>query len=61
MRPGGLILLDNMLWNGWVADPSNRKASTEAIRAVTKHVHADTRVNSVLVPIGDGLTIARKV
>jgi caffeoyl-CoA O-methyltransferase len=50
-----------MLWNGWVADPSNRKASTEAIRAVTKHVHADTRVDSVLVPIGDGLTIARKV
>ena len=61
VRRGGLILLDNMLWNGWVADPSDTKASTEAIRAVTKLVHADTRVDSVLVPIGDGLTIARKI
>ena len=60
VRPGGLILLDNMLWNGWVADPSDTQASTQAIRAVARLVHADARVDSVLVPIGDGLMIARK-
>jgi predicted O-methyltransferase YrrM len=60
VRPGGLILLDNMLWNGWVADPSDDKISTQAIRAVTRLVHEDARVDSVLVPIGDGLMIARK-
>jgi predicted O-methyltransferase YrrM len=61
VRPGGLILLDNMLWTGSVADPSNRKPSTEAIRAVTKTIHADARVDCALVPIGDGLMIARKL
>ncbi|HVY42086.1 MAG TPA: class I SAM-dependent methyltransferase [Hyphomicrobiaceae bacterium] len=61
VRPNGLILLDNMLWNGWVADDSDHKASTEAIRAITRAIRDDTRVDSVLVPIGDGLTIARKI
>lgn len=60
VRAGGLILLDNMLWNGWVADPSNTSTSTQAIRDATQLVHSDQRVDAVLVPIGDGLTVARK-
>lgn len=61
VRAGGLILLDNMLWNGSVADPRNSRASTRAIRAVTKTIKNDARVDCVLVPIGDGLMIARKL
>jgi predicted O-methyltransferase YrrM len=60
VRRGGLILIDNMLWNGWVADPDDRQPSTEAIRELTRRVHADPRVDSALVPIGDGLLIARR-
>jgi predicted O-methyltransferase YrrM len=60
LRPNGLILLDNMLWNGWVADPSDRQTSTEAIRAMARTIRDDARVDCVLVPIGDGLMLARK-
>ena len=49
-----------MLWNGQVIDPADQSADTVAIRALNKKVHADTRVNAVLVPIGDGLTLALK-
>jgi len=59
VRRGGLILLDNMLWYGAVADPANQNESTQAIRAVTKLIHADKRVDEVLVPIGDGVMMAR--
>lgn len=61
VRPNGLVLLDNMLWNGWVADPGDRKASTEAIRTITRTVRNDVRVDCALVPIGDGVMIARKI
>lgn len=60
LRPGGLIALDNALWDGRVADPSVRDSSTSAIRAVNAKVIADDRVFSSLVPIGDGLLLARK-
>jgi O-methyltransferase len=60
VRPGGLIALDNTLWKGKPADPSDQSADTGAIRAINAHVHADTRVQIVLVPIGDGLTLALK-
>ena len=60
VRRGGLIAIDNVLWNGQVIDPSDQSADTIAIRALNKKVHADTRVNAVLVPIGDGLTLALK-
>ena len=58
VHPGGLILVDNTLWGGSVADASDRDASTEAIRAFNAAVHADPRVDMVLLPIGDGLTLA---
>jgi caffeoyl-CoA O-methyltransferase len=61
VRAGGLILIDNTLWNGSVADVSDHDPSTEAIRAFNVAVHGDRRVEMVLLPIGDGLTLAQKV
>jgi caffeoyl-CoA O-methyltransferase len=60
LRPGGLVLLDNVLWSGAVVDAADTAAETEAIRAVNDHVAADARVDVVMLPIADGLTIARK-
>jgi caffeoyl-CoA O-methyltransferase len=60
VRPGGLILLDNVLWGGLVADPANRDRQTETLRTLNAKLHADERISLALVPIGDGLTIARK-
>jgi caffeoyl-CoA O-methyltransferase len=58
MRPGGLILVDNVLWHGRVLDPETE--DDHAIVAFNEQVLADGRVEAVLVPIGDGVTIARK-
>ena len=60
IRPGGLLAFDNTLWNGSVADPLDQDEDTRAIRAFNDHVHGDQRVSLSLVPIGDGLTLARK-
>lgn len=60
LRPGGVVLVDNVLWSGNVIDPSDSSDDTEAIRALNDHVAADDRVDAVLLPIADGLTIARK-
>jgi len=61
VRPGGLILVDNTLWDGKVADPVDEQdEDARAICAFNSHVHADERVDVSLVPIGDGVTIARK-
>ena len=61
VRPCGLILVDNTLWEGSVADRCDHDRATEAIRAFNIAVHADPRVDMVLFPIGDGLTLARPV
>ncbi len=60
LRPGGLIAIDNVLWHGAVADPDNQEEETRAIRALNRKVQADERVGISLVPIGDGLMLARK-
>ncbi len=60
LRPGGLLAVDNALWNGRVADPGENDADTNAIRALNDRVHRDERVDASLVPIGDGLLLARK-
>lgn len=60
LRPGGLIAIDNVLWGGDVANPEKKDEDTEAIRRTNRKVHADERVDASLVPIGDGLTLARK-
>ena len=60
IRPGGIIGIDNVLWGGSVADPMDLRADTEAIRAVNEFMSVDERVTVSMVPIGDGLTLARK-
>ena len=60
VRPGGLIAIDNVLWDGSVADPKIDDADTNAIRALNLKLRGDERVGISLVPIGDGLTLARK-
>ncbi|MEV2275202.1 O-methyltransferase [Nocardiopsis sp. NPDC049922] len=60
MRPGGLLLADNTLSHGRVVDPDNTDASVQGIRDFNDHLVADDRVSQVLLPIGDGLTLARK-
>lgn len=61
LRPGGLILVDNVLWDGRVADEANEEKSTLAIRGLNEHIAKDARVQSCLLPIGDGLYLARKL
>jgi predicted O-methyltransferase YrrM len=60
LRPGGLLAIDNVLWGGEVANPEARDADTTAIRALNDKVAADPRVSVSLLPLGDGLTLARK-
>ena len=59
VRPGGVILLDNMLQGGRVADASANDDSVVAIRALNEKIAADERVEMVLLPLADGLTLAR--
>ncbi len=61
VRPGGLIGVDNVLWHGDVADPENLEPDTVAIRTLNQHIAKDGRVEICMVPIGDGLTLARKL
>ena len=62
LRTGGLMTIDNVLWDGRVADPAigDDDADTAAIRRLNARLHKDGRISLSLVPIGDGLTLARK-
>lgn len=60
IRKGGLIAVDNVLWDGKVADPDDHDQSTEAIRALNKKILHDDRVTISMLPIGDGLTLTLK-
>jgi caffeoyl-CoA O-methyltransferase len=60
LRPGGLIVIDNVLWSGTVADRRRSDPDTEALRALNRKLHDDERIDLVLLPIGDGMTLARK-
>ena len=59
VRVGGLIAIDNVLWSGSVAQPA-KDADTEALQALNDKLHRDERIDVSLLPIGDGLTLARK-
>lgn len=59
LRPGGLVVVDNTLWGGDVARADARDADTVALRAFNNKLHADERVDVSLLPIGDGVTLAR--
>jgi caffeoyl-CoA O-methyltransferase len=60
LRPGGLVAIDNTLWYGRVADAGNHDSETEAIRDFNSRLRDDARIDLSLVPIGDGMTLARK-
>jgi predicted O-methyltransferase YrrM len=59
VRRGGLIVIDNVLWSGRVADPSDTDESTLAIRALNAKLAGDERVDLSMIPVADGLTLAR--
>jgi caffeoyl-CoA O-methyltransferase len=59
VRKGGLIVVDNMLWDGRVADPAANSESTVAIRALNLKLRDDARVDFSLIPVGDGIALAR--
>jgi predicted O-methyltransferase YrrM len=61
LRPGGFILADNTLWDGHVVDPSyNHDRQTQGIESFNDYVAQDARVEKVMLPLRDGLTIIRK-
>jgi caffeoyl-CoA O-methyltransferase len=61
VRPGGLIAIDNVLWQGKVIDSTDQSLDTVAIRAINRKIQQDSRVEASMVPIGDGLTLAMKL
>lgn len=60
LRRGGLVILDNVLWKGRVADEREQDPDTVALRAINTLIYQDQRVDASIIPIGDGMTIARK-
>ncbi|MGF1538443.1 MAG: class I SAM-dependent methyltransferase [Elainellaceae cyanobacterium] len=60
VRPGGLIMIDNVLWSGRVADPAQRNKRTTTLRNLNQKIHRDERVFPCLLPVADGLTLALK-
>jgi predicted O-methyltransferase YrrM len=60
LRPGGLILIDNVLWSGRVADPKENDAYTMVFKNLNAKLHKDERIDVSLLGIGDGVTLARK-
>ena len=60
LRPRGLIVLDNMLWSGRVANEQERDADTRALRALNEKLHGDRRVEITLLPLADGISLAMK-
>lgn len=61
LRPGGIVVLDNVLWSGDVANPRISDPDTDALRALNAKIRDDRRVQSCLVAIGDGMMLARKL
>jgi predicted O-methyltransferase YrrM len=60
LRPGGLIVIDNVLWSGKVADPEAKDAETMTFKNLNAKLHQDARVDASLLGIGDGVTLVRK-
>ena len=59
LNKGGLIIVDNVLWHGEVADEKNNKKLTINIREFNKFVSEDNRVEQIIIPLGDGMTVCR--
>jgi predicted O-methyltransferase YrrM len=60
LRAGGMMAIDNVFWSGRVSDPRERGSDTMAIRALNEKIRDDDRIDLTMIPIGDGLTLARK-
>jgi predicted O-methyltransferase YrrM len=60
LKPGGLVVVDNVLWDGAVIDPDDEGVDTQAIRDFNSRLAEDDRVSLSTIPVGDGLTLARK-
>jgi caffeoyl-CoA O-methyltransferase len=60
LRPGGMIMVDNVLWSGRVCDHEDQTPDSIALRAFNKKLHADSRVSISMLPLGDGVTLALK-
>lgn len=60
VRPAGLILLDNTLWGGTLADGSDQSETVQTLRALNRKIHQDQRVDMSLIPVGDGLTLVHR-
>jgi O-methyltransferase len=60
VRVGGLIAIDNVFMAGGVADPANARPGVQAVRALNERIAADDRVSIAMIPIADGLTLARR-
>ena len=61
VKKGGLIIIDNVLWHGEVADEKNNEKFTNIIRNFNQHVKNDKNSDQIIIPIGDGLTVCRKI
>jgi predicted O-methyltransferase YrrM len=61
LRQGGLVAIDNVLWSGKVADTTNQDKDTVSIRELNSKISKDERVTVSMLPVGDGLTLARKI
>lgn len=61
LRVGGVIAVDNVLWGGRILDPAVQDSATIALREFNRALHADSRIAISLLPIGDGLTLVRKL
>jgi len=61
VKKSGLIIIDNVLWHGQVADKNNNDKLTNIIRDFNKYVKNDKKTEQVIIPLGDGLTICRKL
>jgi caffeoyl-CoA O-methyltransferase len=61
LRPGGTMMFDNVLWSGRVIDAAVSDSSTVALRAFNEALHRDERIALSMLPVGDGVTLARKL
>ena len=61
VKKGSLIIIDNVLWHGEVADEKNNEKFTNIIRNFNEHVKNDKNSDQIIIPIGDGLTVCRKI
>lgn len=60
LRPGGVLIIDNLLWSGRIFDPADKSEATEGVRSVTRLIVNDPTWSATLVPIRDGVLVARK-